>query len=223
MMRGLGARQEDEAGAKWLLPLTMDLAVKDDRDHVYPVLDRLLTLGIRPMRWQLRQYVLSGSARRPPNRLSAYSEAALDKALAKEGLRRTTGSGWYVTVMVDGEPIKTWATDEPADEQVEGAARSSIPRGAGSARAKAVGSKTKARVEYYKGRNPIGKQLRSELSELLERVLEHSQTVEQQLVLAEKAGIGLLTDEWNKAAKAMLELERAFDAANRSLRISAAG
>ena len=37
LMRGLGARQEDEIGAKWLLPLTMDLAVKDDRDHVYPV------------------------------------------------------------------------------------------------------------------------------------------------------------------------------------------
>ena len=71
LMRGLGARQEDEIGAKWLLPLTMDLAVKDDRDHVYPVLDRLLTLGLRPMRWQLRQYVLSGSTSAAKSKVNA--------------------------------------------------------------------------------------------------------------------------------------------------------
>lgn len=50
--------------------------------------------------------------------------AQANAELAKQGLR--LGSlgkgepGWYVTVVVDGEPLKVWATDEPEDDLDEG-------------------------------------------------------------------------------------------------------
>ncbi len=44
---------------------------------------------------------------------------AIDKALSEMGMRRTNGCGWYVIVMVNGEPTKVWA-DEVITVNTEG-------------------------------------------------------------------------------------------------------
>lgn len=45
----------------------------------------------------------------------ASTHAALDRALAKQGLRSAgmDEPGWYVTVTVNGKRLTTWATDLP--------------------------------------------------------------------------------------------------------------
>lgn len=35
----------------------------------------------------------------------------IQQELKKLGMQETTGAGWYVTILVDGEPLKVWATD----------------------------------------------------------------------------------------------------------------
>jgi hypothetical protein len=50
--------------------------------------------------------------------------AQANASLAKQGLRLASiskgESGWYVSVMIDGEPCKVWATDEPENDLDEG-------------------------------------------------------------------------------------------------------
>jgi hypothetical protein len=64
-----------------------------------------------------KKVLLSGKSTDGSRRRNPGSTAEVDRELKKMGMRRTTGSGWYVTVLVSDPdlgqvPVKVWATDE---------------------------------------------------------------------------------------------------------------